>query len=168
MLFIVGNFITRSSCKRNCLTKFTVGIFAIQSILSCIVNVSNLGCLCISMVCYCNFNVLIAKVNDFAFCSLNISCVTSKHWTSNVIQCLTVSGRPSDLLSYQILGTVFSKVDCLLAITWCHGIIIHDIVNSHINIIVTTYLLSTMLQVNIEDIVVIVCSIRLIIKAVRY
>ena len=168
MLFIVGNFSSRIMFKSNCLVELTILRVTAKCLLISVVNVGNRSCLRISTVMYSYINIRIAKVNGFTVCSLNISCITSKHWTSNVIQCLTVSGRPSDLLSYQILGTVFSKVDCLLAITWCHGIIIHDIVNSHINIIVTTYLLSTMLQVNIEDIVVIVCSIRLIIKAVRY
>ena len=66
-LFVVFNFSSWSSCKRNCLTKFTDGGLAIQVILSCIVNVGNLGYLRISMVCYCNFNILIAKLEGLFF-----------------------------------------------------------------------------------------------------
>ena len=119
LLFIVCNFISRSSYKSNCLTKFTASIFTIQFSLSRIINVGNLGCLRISTVMYGYINIRIAKVNGFTFCSLNIRCVTSKHWTRNVIQCLTVSGCPSNFAGYFVLNTSSSKVDCLLAIAWC-------------------------------------------------
>ena len=151
LLFIVGNFIGRSSFKSNCLTKFTDGGLAIQVILSCIVNVGNLGCLRISTVMYGYINIRIAKVNGFTFCSLNIRCVTNKHWTSNVIQCLTVSGCPSNFAGYFVLNTSFSKVDCLLAIAWCLWTIIHDIVNSHINIIISSYIFSAVLNMIINN-----------------
>ena len=118
------------------------------------------------MVCYGNVNILIAKVNGFTVCSLNICCVTSKHWTINVIQCLTVSGCPCNCLGYQILDTIFSKVDCLLAIAWCLWIIIHDIVNSHINIIIATYFLSVMNKVNMKNIFAVISLILIAIKVI--
>ena len=154
--------------KSNCLAKFTASVFTLQVSLSCIVNVGNLGCLRISTVMYGYINIRIAKVNGFAVCSLNICCVTNKHRTINVFQCLACSRRPSDLLGYQILDAAFSKADRLLAVAWCLWAIIHDIVNSHINIMVTTYILSAMLQVNIENIVAVISLVLLIIKAVRY
>ena len=152
--------------KSNYLVELTILLVTAKCLLFSVINIGNRSCLCISTVMYGYINIRITKVNDFAVCSLNICCVTSKQRTINVFQCLACNRHPSDIASNVIFDATFSKADCLLAVAWCLWAVIHDIVNSHINIIFATAFTSAMLQVNIENIVAVISLILIAIKVI--
>ena len=151
LLFIAVNFISRSSFKSNCLTKFTDGGLAIQVILSCIVNVGNLGYLRISMVCYCNFNILIAKLEGLFFNRWFIRRIANDAWRIYTVNRLSVIIAPSCLASYIIFGTCFVEGNRLSFIWLSRIAIIIKIMNRTCYSIISSYIFSVVLNMIINN-----------------
>ena len=142
-------------CVFSILVRYTFRIISMKRLTGCVINISDCHVLFIRTVSNRYFNVLIAKFNGTASYLIIIRRVTGdsrcchvlKRLTcsrcpsdlaSNVILDAACSRRPSDLASNAILDAAFSKAGRLLAVAWCLWAVIHDIVNSHINIIAAT------------------------------
>ena len=160
LLFIVCNFSSWSSCKSNCLTKFTASIFTIQFSLSRIIDVGNLGCLIISNVSNRYFNIVIAEFNSAACYLILIRCVASHLWCYNIFKRLWCSLIPSGFTSYQILSTIFTKVFAL-GNSWLSGLAIFKLViNSFCYRIFTVNLLRVVNKVNFISLIYIIVMIK--------
>ena len=78
-LFIVGNFISRSSFKSNCLAKFTASVFTLQVSLSRIVDVDDFGFLGISSVDNCSIYTWISwneAIWTYRYNTINLWCIS--------------------------------------------------------------------------------------------
>ena len=150
-LFVVFNFSSWSSCKSNCLTKFTASIFTIQFSLSRIIDVGNLGCLGISSVRYCNFNIFITKLESLLLYFILIRCIASNTWRNYTIDGLSIIIAPSYLPSYIIFGTCFVEGNRLSFIWLSRIAIIIKIMNRTCYSIISSYIFSAVLNMIINN-----------------